>query len=343
MIPPDPAGNPRKRIRIAAGVALLCVICVVALISRRAGNPPPSPSPKMPATIAQGAGFSEAVEYLPQEASAEPSGSESAPITPPAEESDIFAPKEWSGPEFRRFLAHDPAGSEELESAYLHWRQTNFSLAEKVTGLAGERAEAAARKPWTRAELDQALRWVERLTEGETKFALLAELGKRLFAFDRAATAILSGQLKRHLYRDAYLGEIVEEWAIKDPMASSAWVDEFPEGELRTALQMKVAIRSAEKVPAAAADYVSSLDPGPARDAAAQTVVRQWAARDPRAAANWAASYPGEELRPELLSTAVVYWSRKDAAGLQSWIYEKPNDLIRRAAAELATKHQSRP
>jgi hypothetical protein len=339
----DAAGNSPKRFRCIAVVTLLslCGALGVRLFSSKRGEDELASQVKPPAARVQGFEWDAPAADSPVSAS-EGARPEELPLSSPSTEPlDISTAKEWIGPPFLRFFAHDPEGSRELEAAYAKWRQSNYRLAEKVVQLAGERAEGATRNPWSRSEVEAALRWVGELTENGTKFILMAELGRRLFAFDRAATAMLSGQLKRDVYRDAYLGEIVEEWAVQDPEASSAWVEAFPEGALRAALQMKVAIRAGEQTPAAAAAYVSELDAGPARDAAAQTVVRQWAARDPRAAAEWAWAFPDEGLRRELLSTAVSYWSRKDAGGMQRWMQENPSDPTRRTAAELLAKHQA--
>ena len=266
-------------------------------------------------------------------------GSEEAAVGVPVSAS-ISVVKEWSGPEFLRHFAHDPAGAQHLQTALHQWLNVNSSVAAKVARLGTERAELGKRGDWNRAEIDFAIQWVRKLPDSETRFALLAELGKRLLAFDRPAAALLSEGFARALHRHAYLAEVADEWAETDPEASSAWVEAFPEGELRDTLQMKVAIRCAERWPAAAAEYVARLNPGSSRDAAAQTVTRQWAAADPRAAAEWAATYPGEELRPELLRTAVAYWSRKDLGSMRRWLKEDPADPIRQAAAELeATIH----
>ena len=337
---PPLASHRGRRTQRAASVILLCLCGMGALYLKGRQEPkPPQPVPVASPPV-----------HAPSEpANPEPSGeptlplwtAKKAPAQPPEISPDIFTPRQWSGPQFLRFFAHDPAGSQELETAYNRWRLVNFTIATKVTQLALERAEVAKRVLWNRAELDQALRWVGELSEGETKFALLAELGKRLFAFDRAGAANLSGQFTRNLYHSAYLGEIVEEWAVKDPEGSSTWVEAFPPGELRDGLQLKVAIRSAGHQPAAAAAYVASLDPGATRDTAARTVARQWAASDPRAAARWAALYPGEELRYELLSTAVAYWTRTDAPGMRRWIEENPTEPVRQAAAELRATLQA--
>jgi len=248
---------------------------------------------------------------------------------------DISTPKAWSAPPFLRFFAHDPTGSQELGVAYGLWSQIDLALAGKVAGLAGGRADATPRAAWNQAELETALQWVGGLSESGAKFALMAELGKRLFAFDRAAAVALGGQFEDDPHFDAYLSEIVEEWAVTDPEGSSAWVGEFPPGDLRDQLELKVAIRSAEDEPAAAARYVAVLDPGPVRDAAARTVTRQWAARDPQAALGWAARYPYDGLRDELISTAVAYWLRRDEPGLLRWIQEDPADPTRKTAGNL--------
>lgn len=347
MINSDPAGNSPCRGRVAATLAVLTGCTLLAAIVYMACLPAEDAGVSVteaPVKRAHGsrAELAKVTDRSPAAVFGELGQSPLGVNAPESEQpSDISTPKEWGGPAFRRFFAHDPEGSVELEAAYGRWRQANYPLAEKVAHLASERAGGATRKLWNRFELDAAIRWVGDLKDGETKFMLLAELGRRLFALDRAAAAALSGQLKPGLYRDAYLGEVVEEWAARDPEASSGWVESFPPGELRTALQMKVAVRSAEKTPATVAAYVWDLDAGPARDAAAQTVARHWALRDPRAAAEGVMSYPSEELRNDLLSTTIAYWSRSDAVGLQRWIQESPADPTRRAAAELLAKQLS--
>ena len=277
----------------------------------------------------------------PPGAAREPSSSAPGPVSRANRKAsaldDKSTPEAWNGPPFLRFFAHDPTGSQELGVAYGRWSRIDLALAGKVAGLAGERAaEATPRAAWNQAELETALQWAGGLSEGGSKFALMAELGKRLFAFDRAAAVALGGQLEDDPHFDAYLSEIVEEWAVTDPEGSSAWVGEFPPGGLRDHLELKVAIRSAEDEPAAAAGYVAVLDPGPVRDTAARTVTRQWAASDPHAALEWAARYPRQELRDELLSTAVAYWKRLDEPGFLRWIREDPADPTRRTAEKLS-------
>ena len=333
------------RMKRPVTVCLACTggLILVLLVSWVTHQDSPQAAPAQPPEAAHRAA-------LPKFAvSASGEGSDRArhsfPDTPaPVRQPSIYDPATpVPGPPFLRFFAHDPEGMQELMALYEKWERMNPRLARKLASLISERMSpqdhlAPVSETWSVSEIGQVLKWIGEMSEGETQFPLLAEVGKRLFRHDPAGATDLVDRIESPIYREAYISELGVHWAMEDPAEASKWIEQFPAGEMRDRLQMRVAIACGEREPAAAADYIVQLAPGETRDSAARTVTRQWAVSDPRAAAEWAAQYPDPKLRYELISTAVSYWMRQDRGKLTAWIRQNAAEPLREAAAELSAQ-----
>jgi hypothetical protein len=152
---------------------------------------------------------------------------------------DLEAELRWaasiSDPEDRAIAIE--AGLRSLQSTDPE-RATQAALGAKLD----PRVTADLTLQWAWRDLAAARAWVERQPAGESRDEMSASIALVLGATDpaQAADAVASGIPPGPLQEQAAFG-VLQNWISSDPDGARAWVDLFPEGELKTRAESEFA------------------------------------------------------------------------------------------------------
>jgi O-succinylbenzoate synthase len=120
------------------------------------------------------------------------------------------------------------------------------------------------------------------------------------------------------------LREALGEWALSEPAAALAWLEEHPlkDQEAQAARQAALAISWAEGTPAEAATFaLENISPATqSQKVAVVAVVQRWAQQDGSAAAKFVSALPDSPLRTNAATELVAIWAEQDVQPPAQWI-----------------------
>jgi hypothetical protein len=157
--------------------------------------------------------------------------------------------------------------------------------------MAGEAKYTALRELSALAARDpaKALATALKFPAGDERNEALTAVCSGMAESDPAAAVKLTQELQLDKQHGEQMGNLVQQWAGNDLVASLAWLENQPDGRQRDEWTTRVAYVMSRNDPSDAAELVmSGIPPGPAQDEAVMTVLHQWAKQNFVAAANWA-------------------------------------------------------
>jgi hypothetical protein len=130
---------------------------------------------------------------------------------------------------------------------------------------------------------------------------------------------------------DAVVG-IVQRWTQKDPGRAAAWVEKFPESELRNTALNEVVRLWTDNDLIKSGEWVKALPAGPARYLAIETYVGKAAKLDPGSTASWVLQIQDKALRERQMERVGEAWLSANPAEARQWIQESelPADVKER-------------
>jgi hypothetical protein len=175
-------------------------------------------------------------------------------------------------------------------------------------------ADAAAKLPASAYFRDSALnliarRWAEK--DLARALAWAQSLGPNV---DRSNTAMTGSLLT---------------WLTKDPDAAMAWLNEYPDGDLKLGLVRNIASNLNSEDPALAMHLAVAIPSGIAREQSIDESMRMWLCDNPAAAAQWALQQDDTKTRRVALRRVAIQRLMDDPKEARDWITSLPPSAVK--------------
>jgi hypothetical protein len=154
---------------------------------------------------------------------------------------------------------------------------------------------------WATSNRENAIEWVKQVQDSEQRERLLANIAiengieNPARAAEFAATALAPGN-----NQDNAAIQIVQSWARFNPEQAAAWVEQFPQGDVRDAAEENLMAVWAQKDLAGAGDWLNGLPVGRTRDAAVSVYAPVLASSSPEEANQLLETIQNQTLRTRL-------------------------------------------
>jgi len=174
-------------------------------------------------------------------------------------------------------------------------------------------------RSWVGNAPDEALAWIERLSDAKQKGPLLSTAVTTLAATDPARALRTANTLSPEA-RDHAVPRVVALWAQKDPSAAAQILLSLPDTPARIKSMGPVAHSWAQRDPARAAVWLNTLPAGDGRDAAVQSFANAVQRTDPEGAAAWATTLSNPDQRKLQVENIARAWLQNDTDAAKRWL-----------------------
>ena len=182
---------------------------------------------------------------------------------------------------------------------------------------------------WAGAQPTEALAWVQALPDIQRRIKLLGQLS---FANNKSPASSLSFALALPTggNREHHLGELIANWAAKDPSAALAWIGTQDDPGVRAAApkaQAAILGTIARDEPATAVAEWQALTDPKTKTAALGPIIEAWSQKDPGAALRWLQTQsldPSDGMTVHYVRQALYPWSLKEPEAALRWAEAQP-------------------
>ncbi len=161
--------------------------------------------------------------------------------------------------------------------------------------------------------------WAEGLPEGAIKASAFDRVAESFAEQDPAGAADWVKSHAGNEYAERAVREVAEELGREDPGEAVRWLGELPEASQNSAIGQSME-RWAKKDPVAAGEYLTDMPQSATRDNAVSSYAREVDGSDPQIAAEWAGSIQNEEMRTDTLNAVARSWVRSEPEEARAWL-----------------------
>jgi hypothetical protein len=177
---------------------------------------------------------------------------------------------------------------------------------------------------WVAVDQDAAMRWANRLQNGEARDAAIAGIntGLGVAASRRTPVGTNRGGISRN--RSVYaMGPGL------DPPAFTAWLATQPQTMSREEAILEFVRQRGSQDSGSIGSWLADLTGEPARQRAMDIYFEEVLRGSPAAAANWLRSLPSSDRRDDMLERTARRWLQSDPTAAAAWLRETPLPLGR--------------
>jgi len=174
---------------------------------------------------------------------------------------------------------------------------------------------------WLKINPTAASEWLKNRTADQQR-ALWPRLAQRLAETDPVAAQAWFASLPPSVEREQAGTAIVQAWALKDPQAALAWLQDNLEGG-RTEAFTHIAGALVGKGVDSAQQLLDAMPPGAQRDAVVTAIARSWFNKEAKPAMDWLLSLPPDDPgRRRAIKHLHYQWAQEDLASAAAFVAE---------------------
>jgi hypothetical protein len=173
---------------------------------------------------------------------------------------------------------------------------------------------------WAESNLPDAEKWVSQIANSDERDTMLGCICFQVAQADPSlAIQTLEQQGLNDDRREIMLGNLAQQWAAQDLPEAVSWAGNYPPGENRDNLFMRIAFAESQTSPVEAARMVvEQIPPGSTQQEAVMSVLHQWGLQNLTGATAWADLFPAGEFYNR---------ARNELAGIAAYQANQSTDM----------------